>query len=75
MRTREDAPADDEADKTGRPTEAQEVTLDGEPTTCGVRVIITGDKFPAMQLYIRFGETITRGVCGGLGPELTRSWL
>ena len=46
--------------------EVEEVTPDGRATIGGLRVISTGNKFPATQFHVRFGEIITRAVSGSL---------
>ena len=66
LQPHDDTPIGSEADPTDPLTEVEEVTPDRGPTTGGVRIIITGDNFPLVQLYVRFGDWVTRAVGRGL---------
>ena len=73
MRPLEDSPSEDEADPAVLSTEDEEVSPDKWPTTGGVRVIILGNNFTSVRLYVRFGDFI-RELCVGLVTRLTGCW-
>jgi hypothetical protein len=64
LQSRECVLAEDETDSTERSTEVEVVSPDKGPTTGGVPIFIIGDNFPSIQLYVRFGDSITRTVSG-----------
>ena len=55
----ETSPAEGEADPTVLATEVEEVVPHKGPTTGGVPIIILGNNFPSVRLYVRFGSFIT----------------
>ena len=55
----ETSPVEGEADPIVLATEVEEVSPDKGPTTGGVRIIILGNNFPSVRLYVRFGDIIT----------------
>ena len=73
----ENLPAEGDADPTELSTEVEEVVPHKGPTTGGVPIVIFGNNFPSVRLYVRFGSFITCTVseaCVGVGAGLTGCW-